>query len=97
VFVLVDILGPIIGAVRFLLGLMTIMIIIRAVVSFFTISPWNPWVRFLVAVTEPALRPIRRFHPYIAGFDLSPLIAVVLLGVLNDILGGLNADLYRLR
>lgn len=33
----------------------------------------------LYRVTEPALRPIRRFMPNLGGIDLSPLILLLLL------------------
>ena len=34
---------------------------------------------FLYRVTEPMLRPIRRFLPNFGGIDLSPLVAILLL------------------
>ncbi|MCM0019025.1 MAG: YggT family protein [Tagaea sp.] len=34
---------------------------------------------FLYRVTEPALRPIRRFVPYIGGIDVSPILLILLL------------------
>jgi YggT family protein len=34
---------------------------------------------FLYRVTEPALRPIRRFVPYIGGIDISPVVLILLL------------------
>jgi YggT family protein len=34
---------------------------------------------FLYRVTEPALRPIRRFMPNFGGIDLSPMIALLLI------------------
>jgi YggT family protein len=33
----------------------------------------------LYRVTEPALRPIRRFVPYIGGIDISPILLILLL------------------
>jgi len=33
----------------------------------------------LYRVTEPALRPIRRFVPYIGGIDISPVVLILLL------------------
>jgi YggT family protein len=35
--------------------------------------------RFCYALTEPALRPIRRVVPLIGGVDLSPLVLILLL------------------
>ncbi|PPR23293.1 MAG: hypothetical protein CFH40_01107 [Alphaproteobacteria bacterium MarineAlpha10_Bin3] len=34
---------------------------------------------FLHRVTEPALRPIRRFLPTLGGIDLSPIVLILLL------------------
>ena len=34
---------------------------------------------FLYRVTEPALRPIRRFIPSLGGVDISPLILILVL------------------
>jgi YggT family protein len=42
--------------------------------------------RFLYQVTEPVLRPIRRFVPLIGGVDLSPLILILLLWLLRNLL-----------
>ena len=41
---------------------------------------------FLYRVTEPALRPIRRFLPNLGGIDLSPVILILLLVFLRDLL-----------
>jgi YggT family protein len=38
--------------------------------------------RFLYDTTEPLLSPIRRFLPQTGMIDLSPLVLVLLLGVL---------------
>ena len=38
-------------------------------------SIWN----FLDAVTEPALRPIRRILPNLGGIDISPVILILLI------------------
>ena len=46
-------------------------------------SVWN----FCNALTEPALRPIRRFLPEHGGVDLSPLVLILLLQALRILLG----------
>ena len=38
-------------------------------------------------VTEPVLRPIRRFLPNLGGVDLSPLVLILLLQALRILLG----------
>ena len=45
-------------------------------------SVWN----FLNGVTEPLLRPIRRMLPNLGGVDISPIILLLLLFLVEDII-----------
>ena len=40
---------------------------------------------FLYRLTDPVLRPIRNFIPYLGGIDISPWIAVILIQVIQGI------------
>ncbi|MGD8386122.1 MAG: YggT family protein [Desulfobacteraceae bacterium] len=54
------------------------IIIGRAVISWVNPDPYNPIVRFLHAVTEPVLSPIRRRLPiYFGGIDFSPILVIL--------------------
>ena len=65
------------------------LVIIRAVISWVNPDPFNPIVRFLVAATDPLLKPLRRFIPPVGpGIDLSPLILVALIIFLQIALAG---------
>ena len=57
------------------------IILIRALLSWVNPDPRNPIVRFLVAVTEPVLKPLRKLVPpqKLGGIDLSPLLAILTL------------------
>ncbi len=57
------------------------IIIIRALISWVNPDPYNPIVRFLVSVTEPVLRPLRKLMPpwKMGGLDLSPLVAILII------------------
>jgi YggT family protein len=56
------------------------IIIIRALISWVSPSPYNPIVRFLYRVTEPALRPVRRIIPLQGlGIDFSPVIVILII------------------
>ncbi len=46
----------------------------------------NPIVRFLLAVTEPVLEPIRRMIPNKSGMDFSPLIVFLVIFVILQVL-----------
>jgi YggT family protein len=41
-------------------------------------------VDFLYRITEPALRPIRRFMPNIGGIDISPVVLILILIFVQD-------------
>ena len=45
-------------------------------------SIWN----FVNSVTEPLLRPIRRILPNLGGVDVSPIILLLLLFLIEDII-----------
>jgi YggT family protein len=55
------------------------IIIIRALLSWVNPDPYNPIVRFLVAVTDPVLNTVRRRMPYLGGLDISPIIVILIL------------------
>ena len=59
------------------------IIIVRALLSWVNPDRYNPIVRFLYQVTEPVLRPIRRRLPMRMGLDLSPLIVILVIKVLQ--------------
>ena len=61
---------------NFALGAYIWIVIGRAVISWVNADPYNPIVRFLVQVTEPALARIRRVLPAMGGLDLSPMILI---------------------
>ena len=58
-------------------------VIMSWLVAFNVINTHNRFVYaisdFLYRVTEPALRPIRRFVPSLGGVDISPIILILLL------------------
>ena len=70
-----------------LIGLYVWALIIAAVfsllVSFNVLDTRNRFVwtigDFLYKITEPALRPLRRFLPNFGGIDISPMILILLL------------------
>ncbi|MEE9418261.1 MAG: YggT family protein, partial [Desulfatiglandaceae bacterium] len=56
------------------------IIIGRAVISWVNPDPYNPIVRFLTAITEPLLYPIRRRLPIsLGGMDFSPINVILVI------------------
>ena len=78
----------------YLLTLVWWVIIIQAVMSwliaFNVINTHNDFVRqvwtTLDRLTEPLYRPIRKIMPDFGALDLSPIIVLVILGILNILL-----------
>lgn len=65
--------------IRLACEVLTLAIILRAILSWFSISPYNPVIAILHRITEPILDPIRRFVPRAGMLDFSPLIAIIIL------------------
>jgi YggT family protein len=72
-------------AIAILLQLLWLAILIRALLSWFSPNPSNPLVQALDAITEPILQPLRQVIPRIGMLDVSPLIALLLLGFLAQL------------
>lgn len=66
-----------------------VAIILRALLSFFPIRPGNPFfplVLILHQITEPILAPLRRVIPAMGMFDVSPIVALILIQVITSVL-----------
>ena len=69
-----------------LLNLYLIVLVARAVLSWFPLSPGSPLApvaSFLYTVTEPVLGPLRRVIPPLGGFDISFIVAFFALEIIN--------------
>jgi len=65
------------------------LIIIRAVMSWFNPNYANPFIQFLVQVTEPVLGPARKIVRSIIpsqNFDISPIVVILLLELVRSLL-----------
>ena len=62
------------------------IVIGRAVISWVNPDPYNPIVKFLRQVTDPLLVKIRQVVPIMGGFDLSPMILILVIMFLQNFL-----------
>ena len=77
----------IIGLIIWILNLLAIAIIIRSLLSWVDPLGRNPISQILIQITEPVLGPIRRvMGGGVGGFDLSPIIAILLIQVIAQVL-----------
>ena len=72
--------------VRVLFFILQFAIIIRALMSWFNPSPDNPIARIVYEITEPVLGPLRRIIPRIGMIDISPIVAILLMQVIESVL-----------
>ncbi|HUZ74961.1 MAG TPA: YggT family protein [Stellaceae bacterium] len=95
---------PIIDVVIVLLNLYWWVIIIAAVTSwliaFGVVNTHNRTVArvldLLYRLTEPALRPIRQFLPSFGGLDISPVVLLLAIWLIEQELRQLEYQIYRL-
>ena len=78
--------GLIINFVDLLFTLLTFAIIARAIVSWLPIDRYHPLIQFLDSITEPILAPLRRDVPMIGMMDITPIVALILLQIIQTIL-----------
>jgi YggT family protein len=86
---------PLLNTLMFALNIYIWILIANAIFSwlyaFNVINTRNQFVavvwQVLNQLTEPVLRPIRRFMPNFSGLDLSPLIAFLLIFFIQSLIG----------
>ena len=58
----------------------------RVIISYLNLSPDNPIVVILYGITEPILAPIRRILPSMGMIDLSPMVALIIMIIIQRVL-----------
>ena len=69
-----------------LIVLLIMLIFITSLLSWVQPDPRNPMVRLLHAIVDPVLHPIRVLLPSSMGMDFSPMVAILILYVLQRLL-----------
>lgn len=64
-------------------NLYTFSLFVQAILSWLGPGVNNPASNILWSLNEPLLRPLRRVIPPMSGLDLSPLVLILLLQVIN--------------
>ena len=75
-----------------------ILIIFAYILTSWIRLPYSPWLnriqRFLFDVSEPYLRLFRRIIPPFGPLDLSPVVAVLVLVIVQQLVDGLLSRLH---
>jgi YggT family protein len=78
---------------RFLLsGIFTLLmaaIFIRVIASWLGLSPYRPWMRPVMVLTDWLIEPIRRILPPFGMLDFSPMVAWLVLWVVRGFVMGM--------
>ena len=73
-----------------LLRVYLFLIFARIVLSWFPLNPSGAMAgiySFLYTVTEPVLGPVRRIMPALGAFDLSPIVVIIGISIIQGALG----------
>ena len=86
--------GAIFQVLHAVLSIYFWIVIGRAIISWVNPDPYNPIVRFLHNATDPVFARIRRVIPLqFSGIDFTPIVVLIILGVLQNILARLQYQL----
>ena len=70
--------------VSLLVTILWIAIFARVILSWLPIGgSGHPLVALVYQITEPILAPLRRIVPRLGMFDLTPMVAIILLGLIQ--------------
>ena len=71
-----------------LVSVYIMLVFVRIILSYTSLDYRNRVMRFLMNVTEPLLGPLRRIVPTVGMFDISPLVAFIILWILQVAIAG---------
>lgn len=77
------------GVLGLIFQLYSFALLLRVVLDWIRIPRLQKFTTFLWRITEPVLAPIRRILPRWGGLDFSPVVAILLLSLLQMLLQGL--------
>lgn len=82
-------LGPLVGYVLYgMLAFYSLLIFIRIIFSWVMVSYSNRMMRFLINTTEPLMGPLRRIVPPVGRFDISPIVAFIIIWIFQAAVAG---------
>ncbi|TET75281.1 MAG: YggT family protein [Dehalococcoidia bacterium] len=76
--------------INYIIWVITMAIFARVILSWFMVNPTSGFVvslyQLLFQITEPILAPLRRIIPTIGMFDITPIVAIILLQIIGQVL-----------
>lgn len=71
--------------INFLALALQLLIVVRVIMSWVRPNPTGPLGRFLLEATDPILLPFQKVLPPMAGLDFSPILALVVIQILQGL------------
>jgi|YelNatPaOPRAMG01_1025707.scaffolds.fasta_scaffold176556_2 YggT family protein len=81
--------------INLLFWTLNLAILIRVIVSWLNVNPYNPFLSLVYQITDPILEPLRRIIPPLGMIDITPIIAMLLLSVVQQVLLSILATVVR--
>ncbi len=75
--------NPVIFIINTLFSLYILAVMLRLLLQWVRADFYNPLAQFLVKITQPALRPLRRFLPPLGQIDTASLFLLLILAMLK--------------
>ena len=72
------------GLINLLITVLYVAILGRVIITWIPVKPDNPIVTLLYQITEPILAPLRRIVPRLGMLDLTPMVALILLWIIQS-------------
>ena len=69
------------------------LLVVRIVLSWFPVDPYNSLVSALYQITDPLLAPFRKLPLQVGMIDLSPILAFLVLAFLDHFVVGIFSSL----
>lgn len=75
-----------VALIRFLADAYIFVVFVRVILSWISHNPYHPLIRIVYQITELPLSWIRRYVPNFGGLDLSPMILIFAVILLEKII-----------
>jgi YggT family protein len=73
---------------RWAFQFLRLALIVRVASTWFQVSPYSRWIRWSYTLSEPILAPLRRVIPTLGMVDISPIVAFLVLNLLESVVFG---------
>ena len=80
--------GLVVGLVDWAFRLYEFLILLRVLFSWIRPDPYNPFVRIVHQLTDPIMEPLRRIIPPMGMMDISHIIALIVLSIIQGLVVG---------